>query len=279
MALPAAERAHVPLLWTCMGWWFRPKPWQRAFFRRSAATFAHSEAIRRGFLGDPPFMPPEHIRILYPGVDTGRFHPDVDGTRVRFQASVAQETPLVALVARFQSVKGHEVFQAVARQVALQLPAARFVVAGENVHGLGADDEYKRRILAAWEDDSILRRHITYLGFRDDVERVMAAADVVMCTSSFESFGVANVEAMACGKPVVSTNRGGPAETVAHEETGFLASPGDVATLAGHVITLLRDRGLRERMGRAGRARAERLFSARAAAVIFSEALERLVRE
>src|SRR5687768_7809108 len=59
MALPAAERAGIPALWWCMGWWFHPKPWQRNFFRRPAATFALSEAVKRGFLGDPPFMSPD----------------------------------------------------------------------------------------------------------------------------------------------------------------------------------------------------------------------------
>ncbi|MBC7869788.1 MAG: glycosyltransferase, partial [Chitinophagaceae bacterium] len=41
MVMPAAEREGIPAIWTCMGWWFKPKVWQRDFFRRSTATFAH----------------------------------------------------------------------------------------------------------------------------------------------------------------------------------------------------------------------------------------------
>lgn len=277
MALPAAERAGVPAIWTCMGWWFQPKPWQRGFFQRSKATFAHSQAIKRGFLGAPPFMASDRIEVLYPGVDTERFRPDVNGTRVRFQAGIAQDAPLVAMVARFQKVKGHEVFQAMARQVAYQIPHARFIVAGENVHGVGADETYKNGILAAVESDSYLRERLNYLGFRDDVERVFAAADVVVCASEFESFGVANVEAMASGKPVVSTNRGGPAETIVDGETGLLVEPGDAAGLARGVITLLRSDDLRRQMGAAARTRAESLFSAQATAAQFTRTLERLI--
>jgi glycosyltransferase involved in cell wall biosynthesis len=277
LLLPAAERARIPALWTCMGWWFKPQRWQRGFFRRPAATFAHSEAIKRGFLGEPPFMPPDRIEVLYPGVDTDRFHPGVDGLRVRFEANLPPDAPVVALVARFQSVKGHEVFQAMARQVALQVPAARFIVAGENVHGVSADERYKRAILDAAAGDSILRDRLTYLGFRADVERVIGAADVVVCSSQFESFGVVNVEAMACGKPVVSTRRGGPSETVAHGETGYLVEPGDVAGMAAAVIRLLNDPELRGNMGRAGRLRAERLFSARATAARFAETVRGVV--
>ncbi|MGQ9887965.1 MAG: glycosyltransferase family 4 protein, partial [Aggregatilineales bacterium] len=239
-AQPAAARAGVPALWTCMGWWFRPRPWQRAFFRRSAAVFAHSQAIKDGFLGSPPFMPPERVEVLYPGVDTERFHPGVDGLRVRFEAGIPADAPVVVLVARFQDVKGHDAFQTMARQVVLQIPEARFIVAGENVQ-TGADSAYKQRVLAAAQADSLLQRRLKYLGFRPDVERVLAAADVVVCASRFEGFGMAVVEAMACGRPVVSTNRGGPAETVVDGATGYLVPPDDPGALAGRVITLLRD--------------------------------------
>lgn len=276
MVMPAAERAGIPTLWTCMGWWFHPKFWQRGFFRRSAHTFAHSQAIKAGFLGNPPFMPPENIEILYPGVDTQRFHPDVDGVRVRFEAGIAQNAPVVALIARFQDVKGHDVFQAMARQIALQIPEARFIVAGENTQS-DADNIYKQRILETAKKDRLLRNRLTYLGFRADVERVIGAADVVVCSSHFEGYGVVNIEAMACAKPVVSTNRGGPSETVVNGETGYLVPPGDEAALAARVIELLHDAGLRQRMGAAGRARVETIFSAESNGAQFTRAVERVL--
>lgn len=281
-ALPAAKRAGIPLVWTCWGWWFHPKIWQRNFFLQPDMTFFPSRAIREGFLGLPPFTPrgfvDKHTTLLPPGVDTERFAPGVDGLRVRFEANVEPDAPLVALIARFQDVKGHHVFQDMARQVALQIPEARFIVAGEDVHGVAAEAEYKERILHTARTDRLLRERLVYLGFRDDSERVIAAADVVVCSSAFESYGMVNVEAMASGKPVVSTDKGGPSETVVHGETGFLVAPGDVTALATHVITLLRDPELRARMGAAGRARVERLYSAQATAATFSKALDRLLK-
>ena len=273
MLLPAAARAGIPALWTCMGWWFRPKIWQRGFFRRSVATFAHSQAIKDGFLGSPPFMPPDSIEVLYPGVDTARFHPGVDGIKVRFDANVGQEAPVVALIARFQDVKGHDVFLEMARQVVLQMPETRFIVAGENTQ-TQADDSYKSRILERARTEPLLRQRLTYLGFRPDVERVIGAADVVVCSSHFEGYGVVNIEAMACGKPVVSTNRGGPAETVVDGETGFLVPPGDPVALASKVISLLRDPDLRQRMGMSGRQRVEAQFSGASNAEQFTRVLE-----
>jgi glycosyltransferase involved in cell wall biosynthesis len=222
-------------------------------------------------------MPPERVQVLPPGVDTERFRPGLDGAQVRADARVTPEAPLVALIARFQDVKGHDVFQAMARRVADAIPEARFIVAGENVHGKSADDAYKARILAAHQSDPVLRERLVYLGFRADAERVIAAADVVVCSSQFESYGMVNVEAMASGKPVVSTRRGGPSETVADGETGFLVDVGDADALAKRVVLLLRDADLRQRMGIAARARVEQMFSAQTMAAQFDAILQPLL--
>ena len=222
-------------------------------------------------------MPPDRVQVLPPGVDTERFQPGIDGSTVRADAGVAPDTPLVALIARFQDVKGHDVFQAMARTVAQAIPEARFIVAGESINEKSADDAYKSRILAAHQADPLLRERLVYLGFRSDAERVMAAAGVIVCSSSFESYGMVNVEAMASGKPVVSTRRGGPSETVADGETGFLVDAGDADALAQHVITLLRDPALRQRMGAAGRARVEQRFSAESMAASFDAVLKNLI--
>ncbi len=270
-AVPAARRAGIPVVWTCWGWWFRPQPYQRAFFRSVDGAFASSWAIRDGFLGDPPFMPPERLPVLPPGVDTDRFRPGIDGAPVRADAGVTPDVPLVALIARFQDVKGHDVFQAMARRVAQRLPDARFIVAGENVHGQSADDAYKRRILTAHAADPVLRDRLVYLGFRADAERVIAAADVVVCSSHFESYGMVHIETMASGKPIVSTRRGGPSETVRDGETGFLTDAGDDAALADRVVTLLGDPALRARLGTAGRAHVLAHFSAEAMAARFAD--------
>jgi glycosyltransferase involved in cell wall biosynthesis len=277
MALPAAGRNGIPALWWCWGWWFKPKVWQRGFFRRPAATIALSKAIKEGFLGEPPFMPPDKVDLIYSGVDTTRFQPSLDGSQVRVEAGVPANAPLVALLARFQDVKGHDVFQDMARQVARMIPEAHFVVAGENTQ-TSADNEYKTHILEVAATDPLLKSRLHYLGFRADTERVIAAADVVVCSSHFESYGMVNIEAMASGKPVVSTNKGGPSETVADGVTGYLVPPGDAAGLALQVIALLENAALRRRMGAAGRTRVEELFSVTAMAAHYSQIVDRVLK-
>ncbi len=183
----------------------------------------------------------------------------------------------MALIARFQDVKGHDVFQDMARQVVRIIPEAHFVVAGENTQ-TSADNEYKTRVLQTAASDPLLKSRLHYLGFRADSERVIAAADVVVCSSHFESYGMVNIEAMASGKPVVSTNKGGPSETVADGVTGYLVPPGDAAGLAVHVIALLENVALRRRMGLAGRARVEELFSVKAMAAQYAQVVERMLK-
>jgi glycosyltransferase involved in cell wall biosynthesis len=275
MALPAAAACGVPLVWTVMGWWFHPKPWQRRFFRQPGATFAHSNAIKRGFLGDPPFMTPDRVRLMYPGVDTDRFHPRVDGAAVRHEIGVRPGQLVVALVARFQRVKGHDLFIRAAWSIHRRIPQAHFVIAGENVQS-DQDNAYRDHIIQLANQDRGCAPKFHFLGHRDDVERVLAAADVVVCPSRFESFGVVNVEAMASGKPVVSTNQGGPAEVVVDGVTGYLVPPEDPAALADRVIALLYSPTTRRSFGAAGRLRAVQRFGAGAAAQVFLDGISQL---
>lgn len=268
-AYAAAQKTGIPLQWTVHGWWFRPKFWQRDFFRKIPIV-ARSYSIRDGFLGEPAFMPQERVPVIYSGVDIERFSPKLDGSRLRLEFSLPPDAPVVAMVARFQPVKGHHTFQAMARQIAQQMPEAHFLVAGEDTFGVARDEAYKQQILENAKRDSLLK-NLQYIGFRGDVEQVFAAADVVVCASEFESYGKANIEAMACGKAVVSSNRGGPAETIVDGETGYLVPAGDADALARRVLQLLKSPEERAKLGAKGRERVEALFSAGEAARRYSD--------
>ena len=276
LVVPAARRGSVPALFTVSGWWYKPKSWQREFFRGIPAIVARTNAIRVGFLGSPPFMPADDLPVIYSGVDTERFRPDGSGRALRQEIGIDSGAPVVAMVARFQRVKGHHTFQEMAAGVARQMPEAHFVVAGDDAFGVAADRRYRDQMLRSAANHPLLRDRLHYIGFRDEVEAVYAAADVVVCASSFESYGIANLEAMASGKPVVSTRHGGPAETILQGETGFLVDPSDTGEMARMVCELLADRNLRERMGRAGRERVLRHFSTEAAADAYVEIIEAL---
>ncbi|MBI4701019.1 MAG: glycogen synthase [Deltaproteobacteria bacterium] len=81
------------------------------------------------------------------------------------------------------------------------------------------------------------------------------------CPSVYEPFGIINLEAMACEKPVVASAVGGIQEVVVPGETGFLVPPADPKALGEHINLLLRDRAMARKMGLAGRKRVEEHFS------------------
>lgn len=274
-ALPASKQVGIPCVWMCWGWWFHPKLWQRQFFQQVDVIFAASNIIKQGFLGQPPFMPPDDIQVLYPGVDTQRFSPRNDGSAIRQEVGIDAETPLVLMLARFQNVKGHDTFVEMARIVSRRIPEVHFIVAGENLQSR-ADSSYQQRILAMAQADQRLWQKLHYLGHRNDVETLLAAADVVVCPSHFESFGMVNVEAMASGRPVISTNQGGPAEVIIDGVTGYLVPPKNPTVMADRVIELLYSPNTRRSFGTAGHLRVQQLFSADAVAEQFINRIEQL---
>jgi len=85
---------------------------------------------------------------------------------------------------------------------------------------------------------------ILFVGKQEQMEDILAIADIFLLTSEYESFGLAALEAMAAGVPVISTDAGGLAEINIHEKTGFLSPVGDVATMSNYALRLLKDEKL-----------------------------------
>lgn len=84
-----------------------------------------------------------------------------------------------------------------------------------------------------------LAEHVKFLGKQEGLVEILNSADIFLIPSQSESFGLAALEAMACGKPVVSSSVGGLPELIKHNETGFIAEIGDVHRMAKYVIDLL----------------------------------------
>ena len=91
----------------------------------------------------------------------------------------------------------------------------------------------------------------------EKMPHVYSSCDVYVQPSVIEPYGIAVLEAMACGKPVVGTNVGGMLDTIAHGKTGFRAEPANPEEIAEYLL-LLSDGSLRRKMGRNARRRAEK---------------------
>lgn len=165
--------------------------------------------------------------------------------------------PCVGIVGRLVRWKGQHVFvQAIGELARRGVDADAWIVGGSS---FGDGDEYERELAALIAQYGIEER-AKLLGFRRDVAELMQRCDVVCHCSSFEPFGLVIVEAMMAGKPVVASDVSGPRESVVDGKTGFLVAPGDPLALADRLQLLLNDADLRDRLGHAGRARAEENF-------------------
>jgi glycosyltransferase involved in cell wall biosynthesis len=179
----------------------------------------------------------EYISVIENGINVSRYA-DANGAAIR--ASM-QGRPLVACVSRLSSEKGVE--SAIRMMPLVQRDAILLLV---------GDGPEEQRFRALAEE---LRAQVRFLGVRDDVEEILAAADVVVVPSHWEeAFGLAVVEGMAAGKPVVVSRSGAMPGILG--EGGLVVPKRDPAALAAAVGRLLDDPLLRARLGRAAQARA-----------------------
>ena len=93
---------------------------------------------------------------------------------------------------------------------------------------------------------------VVFAGLRRDVERLLPLMDVFVLPSQYEGFGIALIEAMAAGLPVIGTDVGGVPEIITHQQTGLLVPPGDAQALATAIERFLLDGALAQAMAKAG---------------------------
>ena len=127
--------------------------------------------------------------------------------------------------------------------------------------GLLVGDGPARDRLRRLAEELGLQGRVVFAGMRRDVASVLPAMDLFVCPSLYEGFGIAIVEAMAAGRPVIASAVGGIPEIVVHGDTGLLVPPGDAAALADAIAALLAHPDLARAMGLRGRARAQERFS------------------
>ena len=106
-----------------------------------------------------------------------------------------------------------------------------------------------------------LSKHVRLVGFRHDLERLLPGLDLVVHPALKEGLGVALLEALACGVPVIASNVGGIPDLIEDRVSGRLVAPGDSHALGAAMTELLADAALRRQLGAAGRQRVLADFS------------------
>ena len=196
---------------------------------------------------DHEFVTEDQLTVIENGIELSRFSA-ADGASLRAELRAGDGRKVVACVSRLAPEKGIDVL---IRAMARVGRDALLILAGD-----GSELASCRALAVALG----LGDHVRFLGLRDDVERVYAAADVVVMPSLWdEAFGLVVVEAMAAARPVVVTASGAMPEMVAGGR-GVVVPKRDEVALAGAIGRLLDDDAARARMGQAGRAFAVERF-------------------
>jgi len=186
------------------------------------------------------------IDVIPNFVDASRFAPP-EGERAR-------EPPFVLVhVSNFRPLKRVE-------DVVRIFAEARRLAPGTPLRLRLVGDGPDRPRIQALVRELDLPAHVQFLGEQVDLPAVLRDSDVFLLPSETESFGLAALEAMACGVPVVASRVAGIPEVVADGETGLLAAVGDVAAMAAHVVRLVGEPAALARFARAARARVEAHF-------------------
>jgi N-acetyl-alpha-D-glucosaminyl L-malate synthase BshA len=189
------------------------------------------------------------VETIPNAVDTDSFSPDRARAELRSRFAPQGEL-LLAHVSNFRPVKRTGDVLRIFAKAAKDLPASLLMI-GDGPDRAAA--ETLARELGIWE-------RVHWLGIIDDTAPLLASSDLFLLPSENESFGLAALEAMACGLPVIATASGGMPEVIVDGETGYLAPVGDIDALAEGTRRLLEDVPRRSLFAATGRQRVEERF-------------------
>jgi len=275
----AARLAHLPCIWHIQdrvneqrGFGLYPSilSWgARAFANR---VIVDGEAIFKQL--DP--WARQKASVIYNGVDTEEFNPQVDGRSVRTEFNIPFDVPLIGTVARLVPWKGHHVFLDAIATLAGEFPEARFIIVGAPVFDT---QEYANRLRTQAKQLGLEKR-VCFAGFRWDLPQVLAALDIFVHPAlEKDTSPLTVISAMASGKAIIASAVEGVREIIEHEREGLVVPPGDVEALAQAIRRLLTDPNLRHKLSQGARARAVQELSVNQSVRRVEEVLEVVLME
>jgi len=195
----------------------------------------------------------DKIITVYDSVDMVAFEKAViERLKTRHEVGLKESDVATGIFGRIVPWKGQLEFTYAALQAIKVNQKIKVVIVGDESDGL---EDYFNKI-----KDVIYRSgyqdHFILTGYKEDVEELFAAMDIVVHASiEPEPFGMVVIEAMAASKPVIATNAGGPSEIINSMVEGILVPPGDIKEMTAAILELVNDSAKRESMGRRGHAK------------------------
>ena len=229
-----------------------PASWARFKYRPYRTIVAISRAVEAQLTGRAG-LDKTRIRRIPSAVNPHEFLPDRTArARLLAEFALPKDAVVAAVSAQLIKRKGHDVLLACLPELVQRHPEFRVVCFGD-----GPLKRRLRRRIGALRLD----RHVQLAGFRRDLPSLLPGVDVLVHPARREGLGVALLEAMSSGVPVVASAVGGIVDVVESEVEGLLVPPDNAADLGAALERIIGDARLRKRMGIAGRARVQREFS------------------
>jgi len=267
LAGPAARLARVPrvVLRDGLQGSFHASRYNRWLSHLVDGFVVNADATRRELMA---WIPAERVRLIYNGIDLKPHDQVRDGTGLRRELGCPASACVLLSIARLVQDKDHAALITAFHRIARMDERLRLWIAGEGP---------LRPILSAQVHRLGLTERVSFLGFRTDVPRLLAGADLLAIASVREGMPNVALEAMAARRPVVATAVAGTPEVVRDGETGLLVPPGAPDALAAALAQLIADPVRRRQMGERGRRRVEQLFEASVSLDRWEEYLLRLL--
>ncbi|MFI9803076.1 glycogen synthase [Streptomyces sp. NPDC052301] len=245
---------------------------ERTAIEAADAVIAVSGAMREDILRCYPALDAASVHVVHNGIDTHLYRP-AHGTDALLRQGIDPGRPYVLFVGRITRQKGVPHLLRAVRDID---PAVQVVLCAGAPDTPEIDQEFRE----LFAELSRVRAGVFWIPQmlpRPEVIQLLTRAAVFVCPSVYEPLGIVNLEAMACGTPVVASRVGGIPEVVDDGRTGVLVDPGDgfEAGLARALDSVLGDPEAARRMGEAGRERAVSEFGwdavARRTAALYEE--------
>jgi glycosyltransferase involved in cell wall biosynthesis len=221
--------------------------------RRFDHVIAVSQATKEEIVGAG--VPAELISVIHNAIDTEVWSQSRVTTTTRDALGLGRAFPVIGYVGRLSPEKDLESWMRAAAIVTRQYPRTQLILVGE-----GRDDgllNQLRNLAAALG----IAKNVHFLGYREDLPAIYRNFDLFFLSSRREGICNSLLEAMAMEVPIVATEVGGTKELMVNGKTGYMLREGDVEAMAQALMTLIRDKDLRENMGRTARRHIEENFS------------------
>lgn len=221
-----------------------PDWWAKIKYRIPQRVVTISKGIERVLLSEG--VSPGRVICVPSAVDTDQYIPNAEASaELRREFGLPEAGFVIGMAAQFIERKGYRVLLAAMPSILRAFPAAQLLLFGRGPMLASLQQQV--------ESDTLLRTHVRFAGFRDDLWRWLPGLDLLVHPAYMEGLGVTLLQGASSGVPIVAGRAGGIPEIVLPGVNGELIEPGDVSGLADKVNGLLDRPDVRKKYGQAGR--------------------------